>query len=224
MYSDCGYTQAKISYELLISDHCIRKTLIKGNIKRKTPSEYNQKYSRNSNYFDVIDNENKAYFLGLIYADGNNYYVDNKFAITISLQERDGYLVEKFAEEIDYAGLLHYDELSVVDSNHKNQIRIVVNDEHMSNQLASLGVINNKSLVLKFPDFIPDEYLRHFVRGFFDGDGGLYYYDKEEKLSTNTTSTFEFLSGLQNILNNKLGCKCNIHKPRPDLDSNTYIL
>jgi intein/homing endonuclease len=35
-----------------------------------------------------------------------------------------------------------------------------------------MGMVPNKSLVLKFPD-IPKEMYRHFIRGYFDGDGSL---------------------------------------------------
>ena len=41
----------------------------------------------------------------------------------------------------------------------------------MVNDLINLGCIPNKSLTLTFPDFINDELLPHFIRGYFDGDG-----------------------------------------------------
>ena len=32
-----------------------------------------RKYNVNDNYIDIIDNQNKAYILGFLYADGCNY-------------------------------------------------------------------------------------------------------------------------------------------------------
>ena len=36
------------------------------------------------------------------------------------------------------------------------------------------GVVSNKSLILKFPEFISDELMPHFIRGYFDGDGSVW--------------------------------------------------
>lgn len=56
----------------------------------------------NSRYFAQIDGEKKAYFLGLLYADGHIDHTVSKrnFTISINLNEEDGYLIEQFAEEI----------------------------------------------------------------------------------------------------------------------------
>lgn len=224
LYDELKYVQSKICYDLLVSEMGIKKILKRNGIEKRTPSECNQKYSRNSNYFDCIDSENKAYFLGLLFADGNNYYKEHKFAITLSLQECDGYLVQKFKEELQYEGHVHFDELKLQNPNYQNQYRIVINDEHMSKQLESLGVVNHKSLILQFPDYLDEKYLRHFCRGYFDGDGGVFYNKRFNKLSTSTTSTYEFVSALHDILLEKLDCHSSIHYPKQSYGKNTYIL
>jgi uncharacterized protein (DUF433 family) len=53
----------------------------------------------NEHYFDLIDTEEKAYFLGLLYADGCNHR-GRKKKIDIALQERDKCLLEKFSQSI----------------------------------------------------------------------------------------------------------------------------
>jgi len=40
----------------------------------------------------------------------------------------------------------------------------------MVKDLAKLGITENKSLTVEFPD-VPNEYLPHFLRGVIDGDG-----------------------------------------------------
>lgn len=221
LYDVKKYVQSRICYDLLVSEVGIKKILNRNGIKKRTPSEYNKKYARNSNYFDVIDTENKAYFLGLLYADGNNCSPHN--SITLSLQEEDGYLIEQFKNEIGYEGPIHYDRLHDKNPRHKNQVRITLNDEHMSRQLYNLGIVDNKSLILKFPTFLRDDLLRHFIRGFFDGDGGVYHYERLSKMSTNTTSTLEFLTAIRNIMSS-FGCKSNITHPKRYLNHNTYVL
>ena len=221
LYRDKKYTQARICNDLLVSQNGIKKILARNGVDKRSYSECNQKYKRNSNYFDDINEENKAYYLGLIYADGNNF--SNHNAISISLQEEDGYLIERFKEEVEYEGPVKYDYLSEINPNYKNQTRIVINDEHMSKRLFELGVVDKKSLVLTFPNFLDYNMLRHFCRGYFDGDGGVYYDKKRNRLTTSTVGTYDFTSTLKNILYS-FGCSSNIYHPKQSKQNNTYIL
>lgn len=221
LYDKKKFTQKKICYDLLVSEMGIKNILKRNHIPKRSLSECNKKYRRNSNYFDHIDSENKAYFLGLLFADGNNFSPHN--AITLALQEEDGYLVNKFAKEIEYSGIIHKDNLHDINVNYKNQIRIVVNDQHMSKRLYDLGMIDNKSLVLQFPTFLQEQYVRHFIRGYFDGDGGVYYDEKRHRLTTNTAGTLDMVTNIQRVLKN-IGCSSYIYHPKQSSDHNTYVL
>ena len=59
-----------------------------------------RKYDLNENYFEKVDSPEKAYLLGLIYADGCNYTPTN--TITFYFQEQDKHILE------DIKRLLHY--------------------------------------------------------------------------------------------------------------------
>jgi len=48
----------------------IQKLLKKNGISLRKGCEVTKKYHINENFFEEIDNENKAYILGLIFADG----------------------------------------------------------------------------------------------------------------------------------------------------------
>src|SRR5688572_7157509 len=50
-------------------------------------SKLQRKYNINHNYFDTINTEEKAYFLGLMYADGYNQQSLNR--ISLQLQDDD---------------------------------------------------------------------------------------------------------------------------------------
>lgn len=71
-----------------ISDETIRVLLTKHNIPLK-----HRKYHIDENYFDQIDDVNKAYILGLLYADG--YHNEQSHTISITLQEQDRHILEE---------------------------------------------------------------------------------------------------------------------------------
>lgn len=187
----------------------------------RTYSECNRRYKINEHYFDKIDTSNKAYILGLLYADGCNN-IDH-YSITISLQEEDKHVLEFIKNELEYYGPLRFNELSKKNPKHKNQYILCINNEYMSKRLNELGVVNAKSLILTFPNFIEDKLLPSFVMGYFDGDGCISYDEKRQKCYTKTAGTNEFCSTLSMILNS-LGCKHHIIHPKQCNNSNTFVL
>ncbi|WP_327078399.1 LAGLIDADG family homing endonuclease [Bacillus sinesaloumensis] len=61
------------------------------------------------------------------------------------------------------------------------------------------GITQNKSLTVDFP-FVPDEYLNHFVRGYFDGDGNIY---TRGYLVSFVGGSLSFMKDLQEIFDAK---------------------
>jgi len=220
LYKD-GNTQDYICEQLLIRDRCIVKTLRKRGEHVRTYSENNRRYGLNEYYFDKIDNPNKAYLLGMLYADGCNH-VDH-YAITLSLQEQDKDVVEFMKSEVEYEGPIRIHRLSQKDSRHKDQHILCINDQRMSLRLEELGVVQNKSLIIQFPKFITDDLMPHFIRGYFDGDGSLHYNEKHQKTYTSVVGTKDFCESLSQILQT-LNCKHFIVHPKQCKDSNTFVL
>lgn len=64
-----------------------------------------------------------------------------------------------------------------------------------------LGIIQNKSLVIKFPNIAP-EFLGHFVRGYFDGDGGVHFgkYFRKSRNKNSWLLNVRFTSGSKQFL------------------------
>lgn len=220
LYKD-GNTQRYISEQLLVSESCIPKTLKKRGEHVRTYSENNRRYALNEHYFDNINTPNKAYLLGMLYADGCNH-VDH-YSITLSLQECDREVIEFMKSEVEYEGPLRIIELKKKNPKYQNQCRICINDQYMSLQLESLGVVQAKSLIIKFPDYISDELMPHFIRGYFDGDGSISYDEKRQKCYTKIAGTMDFCSKVSEILT-QMNCKHNIVHPKQCKDSNTFVL
>jgi hypothetical protein len=119
----------------------------------------------NENYFDNIDSEDKAYFLGLFFADG---CVKNN-SISIGLVEKDIYILKEFQK---YLGLdMNFYKNKKRKESHQEFYYFSIKNLKICSDLKKYGVTSRKSLTLKFPDNLPDDLLHHFLRGLFDGDG-----------------------------------------------------
>lgn len=116
----------------------------------------------NLNYFDNIDTEEKAYWLGFIVADGNVYHN----TISIQLCVIDEKHLIKFANSVGLSYNRDFDKK-------KNAVRVRLNSKYMASKLSELGVVPAKSDKIIVPN-ISKNLLRHFFRGFIDGDGSLY--------------------------------------------------
>lgn len=158
------------------------------------------KYSINSNYFKQIDSWDKAYFLGLIYSDGNLHKHTNN--VKISLQESDRSILEYLKNCISYEGNLLYKKPSIIKETgnfRKPQWTLSFTDKIIKRDLLDIGLLSNKSLVLTFPSKIPQSLYSAFLLGYFDGDGCIRV-DKNNHLHFSLRGTLEFLEVVRDIL------------------------
>lgn len=116
-------------------------------------------YSFNENYFEEINTEDKAYFLGFIVADG--CISDKTNAIRII--QKDPYILEKFKSYIEFSG-------DIFIRKDKKISFINISSSKTKKDLEKLGIHSNKTMVIKYPN-IPEHLQNHFMRGVFDGDG-----------------------------------------------------
>jgi len=82
----------------------VPKKAIAGFLKREgvfVKGQYagSRKHPVNKNYFNDIDSQEKAYFIGLLYADGSNRI--NRGEVNLTLQKEDYYLLEKLNNSIN---------------------------------------------------------------------------------------------------------------------------
>lgn len=145
----------------------------------------------NFNIFDNIDNEEKAYWLGFIYADGTIRSQENRtkpfYQFELSLSIVDISHLEKFKKFINLENEIKVDD---------QRCRIVFNNKHLWNALNDLGCIPNKSQYdIDFPE-IPNSLIRHFMRGYFDGDGCI-----SRKINKNSVAILTNVIGSESFLN-----------------------
>ncbi|OXB94693.1 LAGLIDADG family homing endonuclease [Parageobacillus galactosidasius] len=133
------------------------------------------RYTLNHDYFEEIDTEEKAYWLGFLYADGfvGNEKYNN---IVLSLKQSDIGHIEKFAKAISYTGDIRITKRGNSFKPTSKQAIINFSSKKMASDLRHWGLFPGKSTKMKKFPSINKELIRHFIRGYFDGDGSISCY------------------------------------------------
>lgn len=197
-----GISRVNIAEKYGVCADSVYNLFLKYDFQVKSISHAKQQYKINENYFDDIDTPNKAYILGLLYADGCN--MTDKHEVTISLQEQDKHILEQIKHELQYDGPLSFINYNNKNSNYQNQYKLDITNKHISEVLNALGVWKNKSLILEWPEWLDKKLYSHFVRGYFDGDGCLYLGKNNKGAEISFVGTEMFLLKLSEILKETL--------------------
>lgn len=211
-----GLSQAKVGELYDVSRYVIGDILKKYQIQTRDDSHKGRKYTINENYFDHIDTQNKAYILGLLYSDGCNYLPQHR--VKLELQERDKSILDKINIEIGSNKPLSFNNLNAKNSNWQNTYRIDITNKHISEKLNSLGMVQNKSLILNFPIWLDESLYSHFLRGYFDGDGCL------QKYYVSIASTKQFCEKVLDICDSILNIRATLHDVSHKPESNTKLV
>lgn len=159
-----GYSAAAICKHLPYTPHTIIDHLRDAGVSIR--SKAGAKTPLNDSYFETIDSEEKAYFLGFLMADGcvsERYH--SQPAISLQLHSDDEYILHRLKEETESGVNITY----LKSRNHSSWR---VHSKKMATDLAKYGIVPRKTGHECLPiDMIPDNLIRHFIRGFFDGDG-----------------------------------------------------
>lgn len=182
-----------------------------------TIPNYHNELKFDNTVFDKIDTEEKAYWLGFLYADG--CVSKNSNIVSIGLKNSDKSHLEKF--RLFLKSKSNVSEC-IVNTNNKSYktCRFQVCDKHFRESLVKLGCVPEKSLILKFPQlsiFSNKELIYDFIRGYVDGDGCLTF-SRCGRLELSILGTKEFLEGICNIFENRFK---SIHKIKR-LKTNVY--
>ena len=162
----------------------------------------------NHDYFENIDSEHKAYWLGFIYADGSitkKAYEKGSYTyrLRMELMFEDKYILEQMALDLesDLKPKEYYNDTSHFEGYNKpkHTAYIMFSSKKMGEDLVKLGVMPNKTLILKSLPSIPDNLMKHFIRGYFDGDGSVYL-TKDNTIKTAFYGTHDFINSIQDFL------------------------
>ncbi|PGA98787.1 LAGLIDADG family homing endonuclease [Bacillus toyonensis] len=164
-----GKSTSEIAMLANVSARYIRMVLKDNNVPRRAIGSWKRKYDLKEDYFKTWSN-NMAYILGFIAADG--------------VIQKESDILNDIKKELNTNQPLYQNKKTGV-------YMLNINSKTIKNDLMNIHrIMPCKSFNIEFP-FVPEEYLHHFVRGYFDGDGYVNY----------ETYTVSFVGGSYNFMN-----------------------
>ena len=162
-------------------------------LKEKTEIEkanYRRAYSVNDDYFEIIDSQKKAYWLGWMITDGfvitkinSKRGSENHNSIGLKLQEKDRYVLEDFKKDLntnvsiktiksrkafEYTNKITNKTVCIKGG---NQAELRFSSAKMIQDLAKYGIHQNKTYDVVFPKELDSKYYPGFIAGVISGDG-----------------------------------------------------
>jgi hypothetical protein len=183
--------------------------LDKGKFKGKELRKWNE------SFFDNWSNE-MAYCLGLLFTDGCIV----KSGVTFT--QKDIELVQKFSSHIKLQNKLYFRQEKMIGGVKSGECYVLqLNSVALVERLSEFGLEPKKSLTMKFPA-MPNKYVRHFIRGCWDGDGSIYFDNYANRYNSKYVSgSFDFVSTLMQHLMIAGLPKKNIYKTT---NANAYTI
>ena len=136
--------------------------------------QFKRKYKIDHNTFNNIDTEEKAYMLGYLMADGSIGEYNNQKILQIYLNQKDEDMLVKFLDILksDYPIRRRtINSFGII----SNQCYFYITSEQIYKDLKELNMLNKSQMPL-----ISKELEKHFIRGYFDGDGCFSVYSRKD--------------------------------------------
>jgi len=159
-----GESAQSIAKRYGTSYQVIQPVLVSQGVTLRSKREANKKQKCNERYFQAIDNEEKAYWLGFLAADGcvtRGKKLGDSPRISLHLAKQDyGHLV-KLKQALQASQMISVNEQSC---------SLTIFSSEMATDLARHGIRPNKTFSTK-PVQVAIDLERHYWRGVIDGDG-----------------------------------------------------
>ena len=198
-YVEEGRSIRSIAKEIGLSYSTVQKYLKKYDIPIRTKSQSRQLYfekneSVDSTFFKTMSPE-LSYIIGLWMTDGCAY---ERGSYSLGLKDKD--VIEWVAKTIGYKNKIW--EINEQRNNSKRYY-IQFTNQIVKDVFDNYGIIPNKSLVTEVPK-IPNEYMPHFIRGVFEGDGHIGKHGYSYTVSIVSASR-NFINAIKEIIEEKIG-------------------
>lgn len=187
-----GKSRLEIATLINVSDDTIEYWRKKFNIPK--PNTRIGRYKIDENYFHNIDTEEKAYWLGFIMADGcvgkiNANNEPYRFYLGLKSDDRDH--LKKFKNCIQYEGPIKDKIIHDKRGFDSSISSLTINSIIFCRNLSYNNIHPNKTGFETIPDNVPKNLVKHFIRGYFDGDGSICKISKSQKYRIHLGSASE---------------------------------
>lgn len=160
-----GETTRDIAARLGVSRYTVARRLHAAGVAVR-PAHARATYSHDRTFFDMIDTESKAYWLGFIAADGCITRRGKKgSALTVALAAKDRQHIERLRDALGATN-------PIEEQPRTQSARLSIGGDALPDALARHDILPRKSLTQGWPT-LTGELLRHWLRGYFDGDGSI---------------------------------------------------
>lgn len=160
-----GASAVQLSSLYRVPSSVIYGHLQKMGIARRSLAEAKRRYSFNEKYFQSLGSPEVCYWLGFLFADGSISEASN--TLRVNLKASDAPHLQVFLTDLEATS--HQVKYKSV-SGHR-VAGIAITSKQLRQTLASWGMAVPKK-GRQIPQ-IPQRFLHHFVRGYFDGDGSI---------------------------------------------------
>lgn len=204
---ELGISTGKVSY------------FIKKNLTSRSHREANSRYSFNENFFESIDTEEKAYWLGFLIADGYITKRENSYKIGVALSSCDIGHLEKLNKSLNSNYPIRTYEATKNSYSNNNYSRLIYSSKIMFDNLLKYNFVEHKTNILNPPDInLLNGFTSDFIRGYFDGNGSIAHTNTElnNSYAFKLVSTKNFLDFVNNYIKEKLGFSANKYYKRKD--------
>lgn len=191
-----GASWSELEARFGMCESSLRRIVKKSGVWRP-PGHY--LHTVNDAYFRKIDTPEKAYFFGLLMADGTVFHTRNNKRLggfRINLESGDSHILEELKQAIGSNRKMR--KLSPKIAGRKDQVLLAVHSQQIAEDLVSHGCVPRKSYHAKYPHHLSENLHRHFIRGYFDGDGCVSTYQRPSRidLTCNFVGTEDIVMGI----------------------------
>lgn len=202
-----GVSALKLEEKYKLSKGYLYRWFKKLNLPLRHNSINSKRYKFDETYFKKIDTQDKAYWLGFIYADGfitsKKKHGNRSLGISLSIKDKEH--LEKLNQCLNSNTPVNtYIEKSGFGEGNE-YCRVIYVSKELTDDLISHGVYENKTDIITSPTTIPYKFIKDFIRGYFDGDGSVWKQDKYSQVSIGIVGTDDLLNFImQYLLDNKI--------------------
>jgi hypothetical protein len=182
-------------------------------LKNKNIELTNRRHRINDEYFDIIDSEEKAYWLGFLFADGyiRERKSGNSLELKLSIKDREHLELFKKCLESTHKIVTSVNEVKYKNGTSKSEMcHLAIYSKKLVESIKTKGIHSRKTFTIKKPN-INSKLMNHFVRGYFDGDGSFSFNPNNYSIKTQIVSASdEFINFIISELG-KNGIKINLY-------------